>query len=1581
MATNFSLNNYLDIDTSGNVGIGTASPVYKLHAYSNAAATYGAVQSTIGNAGLAIMQGSVTQITGTIEISGGALNVGTATNHPLVFGIGGSEKARLDTNGNIGIGTVANSAARLHTYGGEVWFYNAAAGANTHFGYGTFTGDNYLTTGGPLLGAYGSTIFRSSFNELMRVGTTDGTSPRIGIGTNSNASNTPLHVYSVGPTEIAIESTTNTERSTIKLLTNGNDWEIGARGSSGNPNNSFYIYDNAAGAFRATINSSGKVGFGTTNPQQSLHVGPIETFPGWTASTTPSAITLGTTYSSVAGQNLKLRLFDDGGSTVNGLGISFGQIDYVAASLINHVWYTGGAEYMRINGTGNVGIGTGAPAYKLHAYSSAAATYGAIQSTISNAGLAIMQGSVTQITGAVEISSGVMNVGTATSHSLAFGVGGVERARFNTSGHFVASSDKTYDIGSTSAQWRNIYVANVSKTYSLPDVGGSAAWIRLGTFTASQGGRHLYIKVVTSNGYNALPQQQSEVHIHFKTSNGSSVDSNGFAGDATFYVTNGSTGHNVKIKSNVGGTSATTYEIWFYQGAAYNGTALYTVEIPGDYSGLSWAHDGTTGADPGSGSSTIAIASERYLIQSSVGIGTTTPSSKLHVSGGDIRFDNTYGIIGATNTSGHVLRGTGTRFVPSQLNYSDLAGAPSISGTTNYVAKFNGSSSLTNSQLFDSGTYVGIGITTPSSLLHISSTGPTELTIQATTAVERANLKFLTEGNDWELGARGSLADPSNAFYIWDNAASAYRFVINSSGRVGIGTTNPSQALQIGNVSIGSTNAPTAISLGTSYSDTAGATSKLKLRLYDDGAGTVNGLGISFAQMDYSTMYGVSHVWYINNIEVARIGGTNGYLGIGTASPNAKLDVSAASGAVDIRLSNGGTAYMNLYAGSGVGALTMLAVQNEPLVLGTNNAEKVRILASSDVRVGIGTASTPDSTAGYASLAIRGSSGTIESHVVNTTERFRLQVDGATTYVNTISSQPMVFLTANTEAMRIDSTQNVGIGTATVGAKLHVNSTSGNSTIVLARSGSLGVAVNSGVAYNSGDIASFQYSNGNTSYLKIKGIRHTGGLDNWTTAATRIQQIIDTTNQAYIDFNPLGGMYALAFGTGTSPTERIRIDSSGKVGIGTTNPSQALQVGSSSALGVPTATPTTITIGSDYADSKGSLAKCKLRIYDDNVLGVSNGFSVSANQLEYLAYAGVDHVWYTGGTEYMRINSSANVGIGTGAPAYRLHTYSSAAATYAAVQSTVGNTGYVIMQGSATQITGAIEISSGAMNVGTATNHPLAFATNGSEKVRIVSGGKVGFGTTNPSEIIESYGTDAGAIVHYSGQSRGGLWAFSSGRVAFATTASGDDLVFGYTGSPGSSAGFTERMRIDNGTGYVGIGTTNPDFTLDVRGTHQTQAMYPLTNNAYAIGYDFGFFGTKAYSSVVAYSYPGVSDYRLKEDVRDINGSLQKITRLRPVIYRYNNLQDNVENLGDRVGFIAHELQEHFPLLATGEKDGTQEVDGVTRPKYQSIFQDDLVPYMVDAIKELKFENDYLRSEVQSLKDQISSILEKLNNR
>ena len=76
--------------------------------------------------------------------------------------------------------------------------------------------------------------------------------------------------------------------------------------------------------------------------------------------------------------------------------------------------------------------------------------------------------------------------------------------------------------------------------------------------------------------------------------------------------------------------------------------------------------------------------------------------------------------------------------------------------------------------------------------------------------------------------------------------------------------------------------------------------------------------------------------------------------------------------------------------------------------------------------------------------------------------------------------------------------------------------------------------------------------NGNNNYLNFFQIRDSTGGNNWYTATTRIQNTTDVSGQGYIDFNPTGGSYGLAFGSGTSG-EAMRIIN-GNVGIGTTSP-------------------------------------------------------------------------------------------------------------------------------------------------------------------------------------------------------------------------------------------------------------------------------------------------------------------------------------------------------------------------------------------------------------------------------------------
>ena len=87
------------------------------------------------------------------------------------------------------------------------------------------------------------------------------------------------------------------------------------------------------------------------------------------------------------------------------------------------------------------------------------------------------------------------------------------------------------------------------------------------------------------------------------------------------------------------------------------------------------------------------------------------------------------------------------------------------------------------------------------------------------------------------------------------------------------------------------------------------------------------------------------------------------------------------------------------------------------------------------------------------------------------------------------------------------------------------------------------------------------------------------------------------------------------------------------------------------------------------------------------------------------------------------------------------------------------------------------------------------------------------------------------------------------------------------------------------------------------------------------------------------------SDYRLKENVVEMTGSINRVKQLLPKRFNFTN---DTENTVD--GFLAHEAATIVPESVTGSKD---EVDTNGDAVYQGIDQSKLVPLLVGAIKEL----------------------------
>ena len=207
-----------------------------------------------------------------------------------------------------------------------------------------------------------------------------------------------------------------------------------------------------------------------------------------------------------------------------------------------------------------------------------------------------------------------------------------------------------------------------------------------------------------------------------------------------------------------------------------------------------------------------------YYNDGNVGIGTTSPSNLLHVDLGsagtgsfmlsDVTAPGSGLSLGeggsAANTFTPLIRGfpIGSATVFTGL-YSEIAAA-NDTGTTPamvFTARqtppaalasrppFQWRNSGTNLMTIDASGNVGIGIASPAANLHVhDADNYSELKIQASAADSYAILSLKNDARDWRWQVQGTDADK---LYLYDATALFIRMVVDSSGNVGIGTTNP----------------------------------------------------------------------------------------------------------------------------------------------------------------------------------------------------------------------------------------------------------------------------------------------------------------------------------------------------------------------------------------------------------------------------------------------------------------------------------------------------------------------------------------------------------------------------------------------------------------------------------------------------------------------------------------------------------------------------------------------------------------------------------------------------------------------
>lgn len=492
---------------------------------------------------------------------------------------------------------------------------------------------------------------------------------------------------------------------------------------------------------------------------------------------------------------------------------------------------------------------------------------------------------------------------------------------------------------------------------------------------------------------------------------------------------------------------------------------------------------------------------------------------------------------------------------------------------------------------------------------------------------------------------------------------------------------------------------------------------------------------------------------------------------------------------------------------------------------------------------------------------------------------------------------------SDTDALTIDSSGNVGIGTSLSVNNINIDSnkvrTTSSADLKLTTSSEMGVVI----VENSGSV---RFSPHNTGAIYFDS----GTLD-------LSAQTVDVTLNSAVD--------ALNFDSNTLSIDALN----NRIGIGTAAPVAPLTVQSDSgAEAVKILGRSADDIGQMLfveADGTTRLGRIDAR---------TTYLDIASDSALYLSAGGV-------GTQSIAIDSSGNVGIGVTSPLSPLHQ----------IDPGSSSAGEIRVGGSSTAFGILIDYDQGSSTTGTIYSSPtytnsnavlkLGCGNGNTDQLVLKGDGNVGIGTTSPTYKLETKDGDISAVtlgsaaggtsvngIRFRINNSGSQSQFASLGMVSAETESGwgGSLIFSIkpaNGSPNESV--TEAMRITS-SGQLCVGRTSGSGNLNILGSPY---IYNLSTGAGT--------NTLKYNASTGQVTYDTSSERFKENIRDSIYGLNDVLQMRSTQFEYKD-----DGRSD-IGFIAEELNLITPELVMKDSEG--------RP--ESVSYDRLVSVLTKAIQEL----------------------------